>query len=67
MRNQFYADLEIVESAILDAGYIPYDQLCGFVLTGNSAYITRKYDARSIAEKLDMELLRRYLNLEHPS
>lgn len=62
MKNQFYANIERVESAIQDAGYIPYDQLYGFLLTGNSAYITRKDNARSIAENLDRELLRQYLN-----
>ena len=62
MKNQFYANIELVESAIQDAGYIPYDQLYGFLLTGHSAYITRKDNARSIAENLDRELLRQYLN-----
>ena len=62
MKNQFYANIERVESAIQDAGYIPYDQLYGFLLTGNSAYITRKDNARSIAENLDRELLRQYLD-----
>ena len=46
MKNQFYANIERVESAIQDAGYVPYDQLYGFLLTGNSAYITRKDNAR---------------------
>ena len=62
MKNQFYANIELVESAIQDAGYIPYDQLYGFLLTGNSSYITRMDNARSIAENLDRELLRQYLN-----
>ena len=62
MKNQFYANIELVESAIQDAGYIPYDQLYGFLLTGNSAYITRKDNARSIAENLDRDLLRQYLS-----
>ena len=62
MKNQFHDNIELVEAAIQDAGYIPYDQLYGFLLTGNSAYITRKDNARSIAEKLDRELLRQYLS-----
>ena len=62
MKNQFYTNIELVESAIQDAGYVPYDQLYGFLLTGNSAYITRKDNARIIAENLDRELLRQYLN-----
>ena len=62
MKNQFYANIELVESAIQDAVYIPYDQLYGFLLTGNSSYITRKDNARSIAENLDRELLRQYLS-----
>ena len=64
MNHQFYKDLKIVESAMRDADYDPYDQLYGFWITGNSAYITRKNNARSIAEKLDRELLGAYL--KHP-
>ena len=61
MDRQFYLDLELVESAIRDAGYVVYDQLYGFWVTGNSAYITRKNGARAVAENLDRELLGQYL------
>ena len=61
MERQFDMDLKLVESAIRDAGYVVYDQLYGFWMTGNSSYITRKNGARAIAEKLDRELLGRYL------
>ena len=63
MKNQFYANIELVESAIQDAGYIPYDQLYGYVQTGNSLYITRKYNARQIVEQMDSDMICRYLNL----
>ena len=61
MERQFSMDLELVESAIRDAGYVVYDQLYGFWMTGNSSYITRKNGARAVAEKLDRELLGQYL------
>ena len=61
MERQFAMDLELVESAIRDAGYVVYDQLYGFWMTGNSSYITRKNGARAVAENLDRELLGQYL------
>ena len=61
MKEQFYQELELVEAALREAGYIPYDQLYGYLLTGNSAYITRKNGARSIVENLDRELLHLHL------
>ena len=63
MDRQFEMDLELVESSIRDAGYVVYDQLYGFWVTGNSSYITRKNGARAVAEKLDKELLGQYLKI----
>ena len=67
MDRQFNLDLGLVESAIRDAGYVVYDQLYGFWVTGNSAYITRKNGARAVAENLDRELLGEYLKLRKAS
>ena len=36
MENRFLADMKIVERAIREAGFVPYDQLYGYVQTGNS-------------------------------
>ena len=61
MKDRFLTDIRIVEQALRDAGFVPYDQLYGYAMTGNSTYITRRDNARTIAENLDPELLQQYL------
>ena len=63
MKERFLTDIRIVEQALREAGFIPYDQLYGFAVTGNSTYITRRDNARRIAEEMDPEQLRRYLQI----
>ena len=67
MENRFLADMKIVERAIPDAGSVPYDQLYGYVQTGNSLYITRRNNAREIVMKMDREKIRRCLQLRKVS
>lgn len=67
MENRFLADMKIVERAIRDAGFVPYDQLYGYVQTGNSLYITRRNNAREIVMKMDREKIRRCLQLRKVS
>ena len=67
MENRFLADMKIVERAIREAGLVPYDQLYGYVQTGNSLYITRRNNAREIVMKMDREKIRRYLQLRKVS
>lgn len=61
MNDWFLADMQRVENAIRDAGLVPYDQIFGYVMTGNSAYITRMDGARETVTGMDKELLQRYL------
>ena len=63
MENRFLADMKIVERAIREAGFVPYDQLYGYVQTGNRLYITRKHNARQIVVQMDSDMIRRYVNL----
>lgn len=63
MDDRFLTDMKIVERAIREAGGVPYDQLYGYVQTGNSLYITRKHHARQIVEQMDYGMICRYLNL----
>lgn len=63
MEDRFLANMKIVERAIREAGFVPYDQLYGYVQTGNSLYITRKHNARQMVEHMDCDMIRRYLNL----
>ena len=67
MEDRFLKDMKIVMDAIRDAGFVPYDQLYGYVQTGNSLYITRRNNAREIVMKMDREKIRRCLQLRKVS
>ena len=41
--------------------YNPYEQLWGYVATGNESYITRQGNAREIIKEIDIELIKNYL------
>ena len=57
----FMAAISEVYLAIQEAGYEPYDQLTGFVRTGNDHYITRRRNARKIVTEMDPEMIKQYL------
>lgn len=59
--NVFMAAISEVYLAIQEAGYEPYDQLTGFVRTGNDQYITRRRNARKIVTEMDPEMIKQYL------
>ena len=50
-----------IESAIRDAGYVPYDQLTAFLKTGDDRYITRRDNARVLIREVDQRELEQYL------
>ena len=54
--------MERIETAIRDAGYIPYDQLMAFLRTGDDRYITRRDNARSLIRDVDQIELQKYLD-----
>ena len=60
--GQFNASMELVIKAIKQAGYNPYDQLTGYITTGNETYITRQGNARAIIKTLDINKIKEYLN-----
>ena len=57
----FMAAISEVYLAIQEAGYEPYDQLTGYVRTGNDQYITRRRNARIIVTEMDPEMIKQYL------
>ena len=59
--NVFMAAISEVYLAIQEAGYEPYDQLTGFVRTGNDQYITQRRNARKIVTEMDPEMIKQYL------
>ena len=66
MNERFLADMKSVVNALREAGFVPFDQLYGYVMTGNSTYITRRDGARETVCRMDPDLLRQYL-LRHKS
>ncbi len=59
--NSFNENIMIVINALKEAGYNPYDQLYGYITTGEITYITRQGNARKIIEGLDKNELREYV------
>lgn len=61
MDAEFLKSMEEIVSAIRSAGYDPYDQLLGYLRTGELYYITRQDGAREKITQLDRELIRQYM------
>ena len=59
--SAFMAAISEIYLAIEEAGYEPYDQLTGYVTTGNDQYITRRNNARKIVTEMDPEMIKQYL------
>lgn len=60
--NEFMTAISEVYLALQEAGFEPYDQLTGYVRTGNDQYITRRRNARKIVTEMDPEMIKQYLN-----
>lgn len=61
MDRQFLAKMRVVEAALRDAGFVPFDQLYAYATTGNSAYITRRRGARELVAQMDRRTIKQYL------
>jgi len=59
---EFENIIEHIVASIRSAGYEPYDQLYGYLKTGDETYITRTGDARRLVKQLDREQLQRYVS-----
>lgn len=55
--------LDPIANTIRDAGMIPYDQLYGYVVTGNIMYITGRDNARERISGISRDIIRHYLDL----
>ena len=54
--------LDSVIECLINAGYNPYDQIYGFVITKDDIYITRQGGARKTIKSIDINVLKKYLN-----
>ncbi len=63
MKNKFEETIDYVVTVLKEAGYNPYEQLYGYLNTGNELYITRKGNARTLVAALDREQIWNYIEL----
>ena len=61
MDREFQQKMTIVVEALKQAGYVPYDQLTGYIRTNNLSYITRQGNARELVSEMDPAMIHRYL------
>lgn len=59
--NIFMAAISELCQTLQEAGYDPFDQLTGYVRTGNDQYITRRNNARKTVTDMDSALIKQYL------
>ena len=59
--NEFMAAMSEVYMALQEAGFEPFDQLTGYVRTGNDQHLTRRHNARKIVTEMDPEMIKLYL------
>jgi len=67
--NEVSAVLNQVFQALRESDYDPVDQLVGYLISGDPAYITSQRDARVLIRRLERdkileELVRKYLERE---
>lgn len=65
MEIEFESTMEHIVDSIRAAGYEPYDQLYGYLKTGDETYITRTGDARSLVKALDRSQIQCYVDRLH--
>ncbi|MBQ9839457.1 MAG: IreB family regulatory phosphoprotein [Oscillospiraceae bacterium] len=62
MATEFENIMEHIVASIRSAGYEPYDQLYGYLKTGDETYITRTGDARNLIKTLDRNRLQEFVD-----
>lgn len=63
MANNFENTMEHIVASIRSAGYDPYDQLYGYLKTGDDTYITRTGNARSLIKTLDRSQVQGFVDM----
>ncbi len=59
--QEFKKTMEHIVLSLNQSGYDPYEQLTGYITTGELNYITRNGNAREIISGLDMLKVRSYV------
>ena len=61
MRGTDEEKLMSVVKSLKEVGYHPQDQIYGFLITNEEAYITRQGNAREIIKTINKDVLRKYV------
>ena len=61
MTDRFQETIDYIISVLKEAGYNPYEQLYGYLNTGNESYITRRGNARTIVAEMDRERIWKHI------
>ena len=61
--SDFLSKIESICKSIVQAGFEPYSQLTGYLLTDKDYYITRNGDARAMIESLEKEKIQAYVKM----
>lgn len=59
--QEFNKTMEHIVSSLKQGGYDPYEQLTGYITTGEAHYITRKGNARELISNLDKLKVKSYV------
>lgn len=65
--TEFNTLLDEIISSLAEKGYEPYEQIYGYVQTGNDTYITRHGNARDKIKLLDSGKLKAVINEKAPN
>ncbi len=60
-QKEFEKTMEQITDSIRKAGYNPYDQITGYLITGDDSYITRVGNARELIRTLDKSQIKQYI------
>ena len=59
--QEFNKVMEHIVSSLKQGGYDPYEQLTGYITTGEVNYITRTGNARELIKSLDKLMVKSYV------
>lgn len=60
MDKELISKLEHIAASIKEAGFDPFEQMTGYIRTGDERYITRTGNARELIKGLDRRVLKEY-------
>ena len=60
--TEFSKAMDEIVASLKEAGFDPYEQLCGYIATGKEEYITRTGNAREKIKRLNWLKVKEYVD-----